>query len=141
MTDKTLGQIAQAAYVEAYKAFCPSDAMNLLTSSENSKCWDAAAAAVIEECAKIADAHADDAFRWSNKMPDVESAGGWLFACDKIREVAFALRRSLKSPSSGFYVEGSSDGKRPSCNSHERIHEDGSGYICRYCGIDMDDED
>lgn len=31
--------------------------------------------------------------------------------------------------------------KRPSCNGHERIHEDGSGYICRHCGIDMDDED
>lgn len=30
---------------------------------------------------------------------------------------------------------------RPSCNGHERIYEDGSGYICRHCGIDMDDED
>lgn len=25
-----------------------------------------------------------------------------------------------------------------SCNSHERIYEDGSGYICRNCGADMD---
>jgi hypothetical protein len=28
-----------------------------------------------------------------------------------------------------------------SCNVHERIYEDGSGYICRHCGTDMDDED
>ena len=27
------------------------------------------------------------------------------------------------------------------CNGHERIYEDGSGYICRHCGADMDDED
>jgi hypothetical protein len=27
------------------------------------------------------------------------------------------------------------------CNAHERVYEDGSGYICRHCGIDMDDED
>lgn len=33
------------------------------------------------------------------------------------------------------------DRKRLSCNGHERIYEDGSGYICRHCGIDMDDED
>lgn len=24
------------------------------------------------------------------------------------------------------------------CNQHERIYEDGSGYICRNCGVDMD---
>ncbi len=28
-----------------------------------------------------------------------------------------------------------------SCNGHERIYEDGSGYICRHCGIDMDNKD
>jgi hypothetical protein len=26
------------------------------------------------------------------------------------------------------------------CNGHERIYEDGSGYICRHCGEDMDNE-
>lgn len=30
---------------------------------------------------------------------------------------------------------------RSSCNGHERVYEDGSGYICRHCGVDMDDED
>lgn len=33
----------------------------------------------------------------------------------------------------------------PTCNSHELIYEDGSGYICRHCGKDLscdpDDED
>lgn len=29
----------------------------------------------------------------------------------------------------------------PICNGHERIYEDGSGYVCRHCGMDMDDED
>lgn len=29
---------------------------------------------------------------------------------------------------------------RPSCNGHEHVYEDGSGYICRHCGVDMDDE-
>lgn len=28
-----------------------------------------------------------------------------------------------------------------SCNGHERIYEDGSGYICRHCGADMDDDE
>lgn len=27
----------------------------------------------------------------------------------------------------------------PTCNGHECIYEDGSGYICRHCGVDMDD--
>jgi hypothetical protein len=28
-----------------------------------------------------------------------------------------------------------------SCNRHERIYEDGSGYICRNCGADMDSDE
>lgn len=27
-----------------------------------------------------------------------------------------------------------------SCNGHERVYEDGSGYICRHCGMDMDED-
>lgn len=32
-------------------------------------------------------------------------------------------------------------GSVSTCNSHERVYEDGSGYICRHCCADMDDED
>lgn len=28
-----------------------------------------------------------------------------------------------------------------SCNGHERVYEDGAGYICRHCGEDMDEGD
>lgn len=31
--------------------------------------------------------------------------------------------------------------KQPTCNGCERIYEDGSGYICRHCGVDIGDED
>jgi ribosomal protein L40E len=29
----------------------------------------------------------------------------------------------------------------PSCSGHERIYEDGAGYICRHCGADLSDDD
>ncbi len=60
-----------------------------------------------------------------------------------IEQINSALQQAYSAGKAAaeFDCTWGAENSRPTCNSHERIYEDGSGYICRHCGMDMDDED
>lgn len=58
----------------------------------------------------------------------------------KLRKHPEGYRQAFTHPDDSEKLEAALKAA-PTCNGHERVYEDGSGYICRHCGADMDDED